>query len=240
MDVQELKVYDARQSYENNIQPILKKAIVPALLNKVPLFASVATKNTKKKTVYSYDGNLTGNNFIYLFDDRIERHICVARDFDTISPFYALPDTGRKGLKPFNQRAKSWIDLIRLDESDVKEKKKPSNEPTLYDQTELFEQSMEPYLKEWLKACTDAKLPAFYCVAYKNQRYRTYYSHNGNTDIISVPLADDRFPRHFDVARGYETMPPGATEPFKAIVKETLDGWTDNLNGYVEEYNEEE
>ncbi len=237
----EVTIFDKRTSYDKSIQPILKKAVDVAVRNDVPIFTAVAVKNTAKKTEYDYDGNYTGNNFIFLFDDRLERHICVARGFETISPEYSSPFKENGGSDgPLYLKVKDWAELVRIKDEDIKEHKKIPFEPTIYDYTQIFEEHMEPHLKEWLFACTKAGLPAFYCVPYKNQDYKTFYSYNGNiSDVITV-ITNDMFERHFNVAVGYETTPPGTKKPFKDIVQQTLFDWNAGLNGYTEEFTDDE
>ncbi len=237
-----MKTFDYKALASKEILPLFKEVVIECakmehetkLQRNIPFFYGLALKNTEKKTVYEYGGSLTGGLNIVLFDNRIERHVCVARGMtDTIAPDYY---TLEKKENPLYERAQEWSDLLRMEESDALPPHiLKGEEPTVFDHTALFEKDIEPMLVEALDKCSENGIKAFYTIAYKNMDNKTLWSSNGNYLGGDGSLAEDRFPAHFDVSRGMNIVPPGFSDPMKDIASKSVAGWDQSMDGYVEE-----
>lgn len=69
--------YDASSIFSSKIAPHLEEIKKICKVNQIPFFFSCAVSNKKGKTIYENDGNPTGSNDIYLYDDMLERYLLV-------------------------------------------------------------------------------------------------------------------------------------------------------------------
>ncbi len=79
----QLTEFHAEKLYEKEIEPLIAEIKKVCKINNVPFIIGCAVSNGyvngKPKTVYKYDGVLTGSNHIILHDDRFERMLLLIR-----------------------------------------------------------------------------------------------------------------------------------------------------------------
>ena len=89
--------YDATSIYKSMISPHLEEIKKVCKLHRIPFFFSCATSNKNGKTVYENEGNPTGSNDIYLYDDMLERYLLVTCGAK-LAPIGAIDKMDNEGM----------------------------------------------------------------------------------------------------------------------------------------------
>ena len=89
-------MYDKTKEYEEYLKPLTDQIRSFCLLQRIPMFLSIAVKDDGSKTEYRNEVNGAFSNGITLSDDRIGKHINVSNGFETV------PKRNSSGFEAFD------------------------------------------------------------------------------------------------------------------------------------------
>ncbi len=102
-----------------------------------------------------------------------------------------------------------------------------NKELTIYDKTQLYEETILPLIKEIKKVCKLNNVPFFITTAVKNTHEKTFYENDGNlTGSNSINLKKDNFKNIIKVIHGVELKPIGSID-----YDEELSDFVNNFDG---------
>lgn len=77
--------YDKTDEYKNNIEPLIKQLKMECNVEKIPMFVTVAIKNTEKETVYMSDA-IYASCDLQLTDKKIGQLLLLSNGFSSEPP----------------------------------------------------------------------------------------------------------------------------------------------------------
>lgn len=80
-----MTLFDKKKEYNEYVAPLIEQLKMRCEAHDIPMYVSCCIRSKENETEYVSDAVCTGSKNVELFDDQIEKHLCVSNGF-LVSP----------------------------------------------------------------------------------------------------------------------------------------------------------